>query len=680
MVTYPALEGPIAVLLLEDSELDAELALSRLARAGLTVSATRAASRAEFEAALASRTFDIILADYALPGFDGIAALDIARTQVPEVPFIFVSGTLGEEVAVAMLQQGATDYVLKRRLERLAPAVQRAVNEARVRHERERASAALRASEEQARLALAAGRMVAWECDPRSGQLSWSEEAAALLGIDAAAVGGTVDAFLPVVAPQERERVRALLLQADPGSANQALEFGVDRADGTPGWLQAYARLRPQADGRRARVVGVAMDVTSRRRADEHLRQSQRLESIGRLAGGIAHETNNQMAIVLGFADFVLRRGGLPPDLRADVEQIRHAADRTAGITRQLLTFSRRTVVRPEVFGLNERIRSFEPVLRRSLGERCTLELALSATAPVRIDGGQLEQVLLNLTLNAVDALNGAGGRVAIETADVSLGPGFDPMGAGVAIRPGPYVLLAVTDTGSGMDRATLDRLFEPFFTTKEIGKGTGLGLATAYGIVKQAEGYIWASSEPGQGSRFEIFLPACEAQHPEAGEVPAMPRGTETVLVVEDEEHVRAVTTRLLREHGYTALEAPDGEAALAVLADGQATGGIDLVLTDLAMPRLGGIELALRIAQQRPALPVLLMSGYPEGSRPSLPVALAAMAVLEKPCPPDQLLARVRAALDQRPAAHAGARLVPGRFAAPTGNEKPPVARGSR
>ena len=368
--------------------------------------------------------------------------------------------------------------------------------------------------------------------------------------------------------------------------------------------------------------------------------EAHRLEAVGQLAGGVAHEANNQMTVVLGCAGFALRHPALPAPVRADVEQIRQAAERTARITAQLLAFGRRQHLQTEVVDLDaivERLRAF---LERALGDRSTLAIEPGSQGRrIQVDVGQLEQSLLNLTLNARDAMP-EGGTLTIRTAPVTVAPGATTPFSGEDVRPGPYVSLTVSDTGQGMTPATLQRAFEPFFTTKGPGKGTGLGLSMVYGLVKQSGGYIGAESEPSQGTRVEIYLPRVE-EPPAIAEGEIAPGGgSGHVLVVEDDPLVRAVLVRELVTQGYHVAEAPDGQAALERIAESREP--FDVVVTDLAMPRMDGRELAARVAAVRPELPVLFMSGHPdESTRRAL--ADAEHVYLQKPFTAEELLARV-------------------------------------
>jgi CheY-like chemotaxis protein len=372
------------------------------------------------------------------------------------------------------------------------------------------------------------------------------------------------------------------------------------------------------------------------------------METVGRLAGGIAHEANNQMSVILGSAQFVLRRLDIPDVVREDVEHIQRAAERTAGITQQLLAFSRRQVLQPQVLDLNALVQRSEPILRRTLGERSRLVVRPAVgLGRVKADPGQLEQVLLNLVLNAHDAMPD-GGTVTIETSNVALTPEYATLKPVATIVPGPHLLLSVGDTGVGMDRETVGRAFEPFFTTKPIGEGTGLGLATVYGIVKQSGGYIWVYSEPGQGTTFKIYLPVVGGMPTERGGHDSMPVALdgETVLVVEDEADVRMIIGRVLREQGYRVLEASHGLEALALAGD--PTTRIDLIIADVVMPGLGGRELATRLAERRPGLRILFTSGYTGHDVVERGLIERDWPFLAKPVAPDALARKVRELLD--------------------------------
>jgi len=392
----------------------------------------------------------------------------------------------------------------------------------------------------------------------------------------------------------------------------------------------------------------VARDVTAVRRLEEQLRQAQKMEAIGTLAGGIAHDFNNVLSVILSYSEMVHADLSASDPLRDDVEQIRLAAQRASELTRQLLAFSRRQVLRTDVVDVNAIVTGIEKMIRRALRDDIDLVLELAPDlSPVLADPGQLEQVVLNLVVNARDAMPSSG-TLTIETANVHLDEAAAREHAGVV--PGPHVVLTVADTGTGMDAATRARIFEPFFTTKEKGKGTGLGLSTAMGIVEQSGGQIWVESAPGRGAKFTVCFPRSSAPAKTlARAVPGRsvkPRGIETILVVDDEEPVRTVVAHALRRNGYQVIVAENGGDALLVAELHE--GVIDLLLTDVVMKRLDGIKLAERLRLARPSIKVLLMSGYSDDLTSRLGLLEPTAPFLQKPVTPETLLRKVREVLD--------------------------------
>jgi PAS domain S-box-containing protein len=454
-------------------------------------------------------------------------------------------------------------------------------------------------------------------------------------------LGRTVRETTPALADDVEPKLRQLLATGEPVRGLEIrgttdAQPGVDRV-----WVATWLPLR-DADGRISRINVAAEEVTETRRLQEKLIEAHRLEAVGRLAGGVAHETNNQMTVVLGCAGFVLRHPTLPSAVRTDVEQIRQAADRTARITAQLLAYGRRQHLQPEIVDLDTVIERLRPFLARALGDRSTLQVVSGTLGRrVKADVGQIEQMLLNLTLNARDAMPD-GGKLTVRTSLVTVPPGTVLDSQDDEVRAGEYVSITVADTGHGMTPSTLRRAFEPFFTTKGPGKGTGLGLSMVYGLVKQSGGYIRAESEPGRGTSLEVLLPRVERPAPPVVEPrPTTPPGFSAhVLVVEDDPLVRAVVARELATQGYRVTEATDGEAALERLSHGEEQ--FDLLITDLAMPRMDGRELAERTARIRPGLPVLFMSGHPDEVTRRV-LLEADRPYLQKPFTAEELLTRV-------------------------------------
>jgi two-component system cell cycle sensor histidine kinase/response regulator CckA len=423
------------------------------------------------------------------------------------------------------------------------------------------------------------------------------------------------DSWARRIHPEDRDRVLAEWRRGLSDRGPSMCEYRMTSVDGRVLWVRDTRTPARDSEGRVRDIRGFLVDITEQRRVEDQLRQSQKLEAIGRLAGGITHDFNNVLTIITGYSDLLLDRIPADSNLREAVSEINSAGNRASHLTRQLLAFSRKQECQPALVDLNTVVSGLKMMLRRLIGEDIELDIAPNAPlATVCADRGQIEQILVNLAANARDAMPG-GGLLTIETQNLELDGTFSRLHAGV--RPGPYVLLAVTDTGAGMDEATKSRLFEPFFTTKERGHGTGLGLSIVYGIVKQAGGHIWVYSEPGRGSCFKIYLPQINSLPPDTAApapAPEQAGGGETVLVVEDEDRVLDLVSQVLWSHGFRVLQARDGAAALALTRDFKGT--IDVLLTDSVMPYMSGRELARRLSDVRPDMKVLYMSGYTEGA----------------------------------------------------------------
>ncbi len=440
--------------------------------------------------------------------------------------------------------------------------------------------------------------------------------------------------------PEDRPRMdEALRRRLDTGSSDET--YRIVRPDGSIRWIRGHAFPVRSAAGALERIVGTAADITGQRVLEEQFRQAQKMESVGRLAGGIAHDFNNLLTGINGTAE--LAAFDLPPDasLRGELVQIRQAGDRAAALTRQLLALSRQQILKPAIIDLTVIVRGMQSMLRRLIGEHVELAFALpDALGYVKADPSQIEQVILNLAVNAQDAMPD-GGTLSIETGGVY----FDVSDAirHLAPRPGPYLMLSISDTGVGMDEATRERIFEPFFTTKEPGKGTGLGLSTVYGIVQQSEGGLFVYSEPGQGTTVKVYLPRVDQSPAEpARAAGGEGSGNETILLVEDEPALRALTRRMLSSAGYTVLEAGSGDEALAVLARHEGT--VHLMFTDVVMPGMNGRDLARRVAEIRPAVKVLYASGYTDDAIFRHGVLDDGSRFISKPFAPGELRRKIR------------------------------------
>ena len=418
------------------------------------------------------------------------------------------------------------------------------------------------------------------------------------------------------------------------------------RKEGT--LFEEEATISPVRDaaGQIVNYVAVKRDVTSEIHLEQQLFQSQKMEAVGRLAGGVAHDFNNLLGVITGYGEIVHRRLADEDPLKGKVEQVLKAAERAAGLTRQLLAFGRKQVLQPKILDLNTVVSDVDRMLRRVIGEDIELATFLEPhLGNVKADPGQIEQVLMNLAVNARDAMP-EGGRVTVETRNTDLDA--DYAATHPPTRPGRYVMFAITDTGSGMDAATQARIFEPFFSTKEVGKGTGLGLSTVYGIVKQSDGYVWVYSEVGVGTTFKIYLPRVDEEAPlvpEEGPGPLL-RGVETVLLVEDEASLRELLREALEANGYSVLVAREGAEALRI-AEAHA-GAIQIMVTDVVMPGMIGPKIVELVAQTRPTMKVLYISGYSDESVVRHGLVGPGRAFLSKPFGPEVLLRRVREALD--------------------------------
>jgi PAS domain S-box-containing protein len=423
-------------------------------------------------------------------------------------------------------------------------------------------------------------------------------------------------------------------------------EYRITRKDGRIIWVSDNAVV-VRGSGPYPVMEGLIVDITDRKQLENQLQQSRRMEAVGRLAGGIAHDFNNLLTIIKGYAEMALNRPGNSPELTADVQQIGNAAERASTLIRQLLAFSRKQVLQPKFLDLNASVEGLDKLLSRLMGAHIQMATVYGKNiGTVKADPAQIEQVIMNLVVNARDAMPN-GGRLRIETSNVELDSSYAR--EHVTVKPGPYVMLAVSDTGVGMEPETLAHIFEPFYTTKGSGHGTGLGLSTVYGIVKQSGGYIWAHSEPGKGATFEVYLPRVEEAVAPASaptEQPADYRGTETVLLVEDEEAVCELTRSILAQEGYSVLVAKDPRDAEQLAVTG--SNEIHLLLTDVVMPGLSGRELARRIMLRNPRTRVLFMSGYTDNVIARGGVLESGVAFLQKPFTPRDLRQKVREVLD--------------------------------
>jgi signal transduction histidine kinase len=508
------------VLFVEDSEDDATLLARHLERTGFEVDVFRVDTRESFENAVTNAKWDVVISDHSMPNFSSLEALAILRQRELDCPFIIVSGTISEDMAVEAMRAGAHDYVLKNNLARLAPAIDRELGDAELRRQ----------------------------------------------------------------AREEREARKAVELQ---------------------------------------------------------LQQSQKMEAVGRLAGGIAHDFNNLLTAILGFAGIALDKADRETSVRFELEQVKQAAERAARFTKQLLAFSRHQVHAPRPIDPAESIDAMMPMLRQLMGEDVSLSIEDRAKGKVRVDPGQFEQVVMNLAVNARDAMPN-GGSLRLATSNIDLSP---TDGARLQLEPGSHIVLSVSDNGMGMNEATRARIFEPFFTTKPPGKGTGLGLSTVYGILQQAGGAIDVETVVAKGTTFKVYLPIATKRDETVSAAPRPPRqprvGQGTVLVAEDEESVRMLVQTVLSTAGFHVITAPSGTEAAALLD--ALDRPVDLLITDIVMPGMIGPDLARLVLERFPQSHVMYITGYVTHSAVPPGFLREEDTLLEKPFMPEQLLAKV-------------------------------------
>jgi PAS domain S-box-containing protein len=523
--------------------------------------------------------------------------------------------------------------------------------------ERRRADHALRESEERYRDLFDNASDLVYMADPKGGLLyvnkAWHEG----IGYGPEEIGQLE--LLDIIHPESRDHYGTVIERVLRGERMDHVELVLVPKSGAPITVEGSLSCTFK-DGAPAVVRGIYRDVTERKQVEEHLRRAERMQAAGKLAGGVAHEVNNMMTGVIGFSEFVLRSFETEDPRREDMEEVIRAASRAADVTRQLLAFTRQQYLQPRTIEINAVVSNMEKMLRRSLGEDKQLQLHLSpAPGLIRADRGQLEQVLINLVLNARDALPDHG-RVTIETGSAEWDAAYADRHGGVEIPLGRYVMLAISDNGCGMEPDVKAKIFEPFFTTKPVGQGTGLGLSTVYGIVKQSGGFIWVYSEPGEGTAFKVYLPLAlsdvlaEANTEPGRDTPAQ-HGSETVLVIEDEDIVRNLAVRGLRDYGYTVVEEKNGLEALGYLR--RYPGSVDLVVSDVVMPEMGGREFGQRLGMLEPDLPILFMSGYTGEDVVQRGLLDPGAPFQQKPFTPGTLASKVRAMLDQRSSSRTGA-----------------------
>ncbi|MBN2526935.1 MAG: response regulator [Deltaproteobacteria bacterium] len=644
---------PLRVLMVEDREDDAIIILRQLQKKGYDVSSERVETYSDMHELLTSSTWDLVLADYALPNFSAPEALALLKSEGVDIPFIIVSGTIDEHTAVAAMEAGAHDYVTKDNLIRLVPAIERELREARERRERKRSEEALRRSEERFRTVVDASIDTLISVDMDGSISLFNQAATRMLKYQwTEVIGKSIDML---IAPEFRSDVNFFVAsQSSAGVPSHRIvgnTIEVDALTKSGKRLPVELSISYGTRGREDFLLVIMRDISEKRRSQEvleeteaQLRLSQKMEAIGRLAGGVAHDFNNLLGAILGYSDVMLLDVKEGDPLREDVLEISRAAKRAAELTRQLLVFSRKQVMQPQVFSINGVVDGAKRMLGRLIGEDIHLETQLDPELKTtKADPVQMEQVIMNLVVNARDAMP-SGGKLSIRTANASI-PIENAVRDFQNSISGECIVLEVEDTGSGMDEEVLSHIFEPFFTTKEQGKGTGLGLSTVFGIVKQSEGVITVDSIPNRGTVFRVYLPAVDEMTGEQeiiGNERMSHHGTETILVVEDEQMLRSLISRLLRKNGYKVFEAVDGKDAADFIENLDSE--IDLLITDVVMPRMNGRKLSEIAAARNDNIKILFMSGYADDTLMQHGVFDKGQSYIQKPFSAEALCLRVR------------------------------------
>jgi PAS domain S-box-containing protein len=636
------MKTPLHILHLEDDPKDAALINDTLETGGIACTIVCVETEREFVAALEQGRIDLVLSDFTLPSFDGASAIALVHARWPDLPIILVSGTQGEERAIDSIKNGATDYVLKGHLSRLVPATIRAMQDVSERNELKRTQFSL------ARLAAIVessdDAIIGSDLDKKI--TSWNKGAEKIYGYSAAEmIGHSIERLIPT--GHQGEDTDFLAENPHGENVNQ---FETVRLTKDGRLLNVSITLSPIKDAA-GKIIGiskVARDISERKKFEAQLYQSQKMEVMGHLASSVAHDFNNILGVIIGYNGLITTALDPGSPLRKYTEEIQHASERAAGLTRQLLVFSRKQSVQSLVLDLNDAVADLDKMLRRLIGENTEMTIVPGQEIwHIKADSGYIGQVLMNLVVNARDAMPN-GGKLIIATSNVTLDE-LDALTRTGAVA-GDYVMLSVSDTGNGMSEEVKAHLFEAFFTTKPKGKGTGLGLATCQTIVKQCAGHIEVQSELGKGTTFKIYFPRVEQPLDVAARLiraGPLPRGTETLLVVEDEPSVRHLAQGVLQAQGYIVLSASNGQDALHAVR-GHKGAPIRLVVTDVVMPLMGGKVMAEWLRITDPGLKILFTSGYMDDTIAEHGVLEPGVAFLAKPYTPAMLACKVRAMLD--------------------------------
>ncbi|MBC7964065.1 MAG: response regulator [Steroidobacteraceae bacterium] len=638
------MDEPLNILVMEDRNADFMMVERHLKQNGLSVRCSRVDSPEGLREAIDRKSWDLVLTDYNVPQLNFQDSLKLLLAELPDVPVIMVSGTMGEEKAVDILKLGVLDFVLKDNLARLVPAVLRSLKEKKELEERRR-------TEERLKLALRGANDGLWDWNLITNELYLSPRWKSMLGYADEELENSYNSWIRLLHPEDSDSALTQMRDFLEGrTANFEIEFRMLHKEGHSADILSRGFLLFDDQGNALRMVGTHVDVTERKKLEEQYRQAQKMEAVGQLAGGVAHDFNNILTAIIGNTHFAMLKMQENDPARKYLEQVLAASDRAAVMNQSLLAFSRKQMVSLAVIDLCAVIKEFEAFLRRLIREDIELRITCSE-APLNVlaDRGQIEQVLMNLVTNARDAMP-QGGKLFMEIQPVTLDQQF--VEAHRYGKAGAYVLFSVSDSGVGMDKETQSRIFEPFFTTKEQGKGTGLGLSMAYGIIKKHDGFINAYSEPGTGTIFKIYLP--RIQGPAQAGITA-PRevatvlldGAETILVGEDDEALRRLATKVFNHYGYRVIVAVDGQDAVDKFIE--YGDSIQLVILDAIMPKKNGREAFQEMRTMRPDLKAVFVSGYARDIFAENDMPDGNSIFVQKPVSPNELVAKVREMLDK-------------------------------
>ena len=650
------MRSKLRILHLEDDPRDSEIVESLLIDEGIDCDMIRVSNREQFRSAIEQESFDIILADYSLPSFDGMSALAIALSQRPTVPFILLSGTAGEEVAAESVKSGATDYVLKDRPSRLVPSIRRALREAEERRELQRAEQSLRESEERLRTVIQHMPVLMVAFDQQGSIVAWNQECENVTGYKAGEMVGDLGA-MERLHPDAAQRMVMMAEWRWPPRDYRGREWEVTCKDNTVrtvSWSN-ISKAFPVADWS-SWVIGIDITAAKRAQAEREqmqskLLQTQKLESLGVLAGGIAHDFNNLLTGILGNAGLALLRLEASSPARECIQRVIGASERAAELTRQMLAYAGKASFEIRPISLSEHILETTHHLTATISKKVSFDLHLGDGLPaVEVDPAQIQQLAMNLIINAAESCGDGPGTVIVSTRQTNVEKGqHEQWFTGETLSPGSYVCLEVQDSGSGMDEETVAKIFDPFFSTKFTGRG--LGLSTVLGIVRAHRGSLQVKSSPGQGSTFKVLLPASQRS---VGDQLADQRlgslsGRGLILVVDDELFVLEVARRILEGYGYDVVTAENGRQGLEIFR--QKSKDIDLVLLDKTMPDLDGEETYRAMKALEPGLVAILTSGYQETEVTSHFLSHELAGFVQKPYLPETLASKVKQALERSP-----------------------------